>query len=125
MFVSMTSDGTAYGRFRRALRMGNLAQVRAAAAELPQVGLDDALAVVLLMDERDDERYERAAVRWLARLVSERPSVGLADLGLGLTALEALPENRDAAIAVLAQICARHGVRMTTGRLAARPAPGG
>jgi hypothetical protein len=52
----MTSDGTAYGRFRRALRMGNLAQVRAAAAELPQVGLDDALAVVLLMDARDDAR---------------------------------------------------------------------
>ena len=52
-------------------------------------------------------------------------SVGLADLGLGLPALEALPENRDAAIAVLAQICARHGVRMATGRLATRPAPGG
>ena len=121
----MTSDGTAYGRFRRALRMGNLAQVRAAAAELPQVGLDDALAVVLLMDAHDDERYERAAVRWLARLVSERPSVGLADLGLGLTALEALPVNRDAAIAVLSQICARHGVRMTTGRFAARLAPDG
>jgi hypothetical protein len=111
MFVSMTSDGTAYGRFRRALRMGNLAQVRAAAAELPQVGLDDALAVVLLMDEHDDERYERAAVRWLARLVAERPDVGLVDLGLGLTALEALPHNRDAAIWVLADICTRHDVR--------------
>ena len=121
----MTSDGTAYGRFRRALRMGNLAQVRAAAAELPQVGLDDALAVVLLMDAHDDERYERAAVRWLARLISERPSVGLADLGLGLTALEALPENRDAAIAALSAICARHGVRMATGRFATRLAPGG
>jgi hypothetical protein len=107
----MTSDGTAYGRFKRALRMGNLVAVRSAAAELPQVSLDDALAVVLLMDEHDDERYERAAVRWLARLVSERPAIGLADLGLGLTALEALPHNRDAAIAVLGEICARHGVR--------------
>lgn len=110
-YVRMTSDGTPYGRFRRALRMGNLAQVRAAAAELPQVSLDDALAVVLLMDARDDERYERAAVRWLARLVSEHPSIGLAELGLGLTALEALPHNRDAAVSVLAGICARHGVR--------------
>src|ERR1700685_3130036 len=98
----MTIDGTAYGRFRRALRMGNLAQVRAAAAELPQVGLDDALAVVLLIERDDDERYERAAVRWLARLVSERPRVGLADVSLGLTALEALPHNRDAALSVLA-----------------------
>ena len=107
----MTSDGTAYGRFRRALRMGNLAQVRAAAAELPQIGLDDALTVVLLMDEHDDDRYERAAVRWLARLVCERQTVGLADLSLGLTALEALPLNREAAVSVLADICARHGVR--------------
>jgi hypothetical protein len=55
-------------------------------------------------------------VRWLARLVSERPTVGLADLGQGLTALEALPHNRDAAISVLGEICARHGVRL------ARPA---
>src|SRR5579862_2437838 len=109
MFV--TSDGSPYGRFRRALRMGNLAQVRAAAAELPQISLDDALAVVLLMGERDDERYGRAAVRWLARLASERPAVGLADLGLGLTALEALPYNRAAAVSVLADICTRHGVR--------------
>jgi hypothetical protein len=43
--------------------------------------------------------------------VCERPGVGLADLGLGLTALEALPDNRDAALTVLAEICARHGVR--------------
>jgi hypothetical protein len=113
MFVSVTSDGTAYGRFRRALRMGNLSAVRAAAAELPQIGLDDALAVVLLMDERDDERYERAAVRWLARLVCERQSVGLADVGLAFTALEALPHNRDAALTVLGEICARHSVRYT------------
>ena len=109
MFV--TSDGSAYGRFRRALRMGNLPQVRAAAAELPQVSLDDALAVLLLMGERDDERYGRAAVRWLARLVCERPGVGLTDLGLGLVALEALPYNREAAVTVLREICARHGVR--------------
>ena len=99
MFV--TSDGSAYGRFRRALRMGNL----------PQVSLDDALAVLLLMGERDDERYGRAAVRWLARLVCERPGVGLTDLGLGLVALEALPYNREAAVTVLREICARHGVR--------------
>ena len=43
--------------------------------------------------------------------MSERPGVGLADLGLGLTALEALPHNRDAAITVLGEICARHGIR--------------
>src|SRR4051812_24937866 len=40
---SVTSDGSAYTRFRRALDTGNLPLVRAAAAELPHVDLADAL----------------------------------------------------------------------------------
>lgn len=39
----MTSQGSAYARFRRALERGNLLHVRAAAAELPQVPLEDVL----------------------------------------------------------------------------------
>jgi hypothetical protein len=41
--VPMTSDGSAYARFRRALNTGNPTLVIAAARELPQVGLHDAL----------------------------------------------------------------------------------
>jgi hypothetical protein len=107
----MTSDGSAYGRFRRALRMGNLERVRAAAEELRQIGLDDALSVLVLMGTGGDARYERAAVRWLARLLAERPQIALADLTLGLTALEALPENPQGAVHVLGEICERNGVR--------------
>ena len=76
----MTSSGSPYARFRRALATGNLAVVRAAAAELPAVDLADALAICLLMSVRDDERFERAAVRWLARLALERPGIGLGEL---------------------------------------------
>src|SRR4051812_24577790 len=89
----MTSSGSPYSRFRRALASGNLALVRAAAAELPAVDLADALAICLLMGSRDDERYERAAERWLARLALERPGVGLEELRLGLSAFEAPPDN--------------------------------
>ena len=69
----MTSTGSPYARFKRALLTGNLAVVHAAAAELPAVDLADALSICLLMSARDDERYERAAVRWLARVALERP----------------------------------------------------
>ena len=103
----MTSGGSPYSRFKRALLTGNLALVRAAAAELPAVDLADALAICLLMSARDDERYERAAVRWLARLVLERPGIGLSDLRDGLVAFEALPHNPAAARQALAELCER------------------
>jgi hypothetical protein len=38
----------------------------------------------------------------------ERPAAGLEDLRLGLSALEALPYNRDAARLTLSELCARH-----------------
>jgi hypothetical protein len=109
--VRMTSQGSAYGRFRRALRAGNLNQVHAAALELPQVDLVDALAIVLLMSSDDDERYDRAATRWLARFALERPSARLDDLRLGLHALEALPYNGPAARETISRLCEAHGLR--------------
>src|SRR5436305_5304263 len=105
MFVSV--KGSPYVRFKRALATGNLALVRAAAAELPAIDLGDALAICLLMSERDDERFERAAVRWLARVALERPGVGLGELRDGLVAFEALPYNPAAARPLLATLCER------------------
>ena len=58
----MTSHGSPYARFQRALRIGRLSTVRAAAAELPRIDLDDALAICLLIERQDGERYERAVV---------------------------------------------------------------
>jgi hypothetical protein len=93
--------------------------VRAAAAELGhQVNLVDALSIVLLMAHRDDEAFERAATRWLARFVVERPAVGLEDLRLGLVALQALPSNTVAAKQQLAELCERHRLDGVVGLLA-------
>ena len=119
MFVS--SSGSPYRRFRAALRSGNLTMVRAAAAELPGVGLLDALEICLLMSRSDDERYDRAATRWLARFACEVPSVRLDDLRLALHALEALPYNPVAARATLAEVCAGHGMADATNVLVAAP----
>jgi hypothetical protein len=83
--------GSSYGRFQRALGSGNLAAVRMAALELPYVDLDDALAICLLMRREGDGSFERAAVRWLARLSLERPEITLAELRDAAAALIDLP----------------------------------
>jgi len=106
----MSIKGSPYERFRRALASGNLHLVHAAALELPKVQLADALAICLLMGRQGDDRYERAAVRWLARLSLETPAVGLADLRRGLVAFDALPLNPEAARAELAELCRRLGL---------------
>jgi hypothetical protein len=92
MFV--TSQGHPHARFRRAVETGNPRIAEAAARELSQIGLRDALDLVLL--HRDDpERYERAAARWIARLVSERPRVRLYEVELAAGAFrEAVHSQR-------------------------------
>jgi hypothetical protein len=106
----MTSHGSPYARFQRALRVGRLNTVRAAALELPRIDLHDALAICLLIERQDGERYDRAVVRWLARLSLEVPTVGIEDLREALVAFEALPHNPVAARGALAALCARHGL---------------
>jgi hypothetical protein len=121
----MTSQGSAYGRFRKALNRGNLSLVHAAALELPHVDLVDALRIVLLMRGVDDERYDRAATRWLGRFVLERPSARLEDLQLALHALEALPYNDQAARQTLGQLCEAHGLHRVVEALSASQSPAG
>jgi hypothetical protein len=94
---------------RSALARGDLAGVRAAAADLPSVDLTDALRICILMAQQGDRRYERAAVRWLARLCLERRPT-LDDLRAGLIALEALPLNPVGARHELVGLCGRLGV---------------
>ncbi len=88
-FVSI--KGGPYQRFRRALEIGRLPLVLAAAAELPRLELDDALEVLLLIADQDERRFPRAATRWLGRLALERPELSLPELRLALAACELLP----------------------------------
>lgn len=114
----MSIKGRPYTWLLAAIRREDLAGARAAAAELGhQVNLVDALSIVLVMADHRDRRYERAAAKWLARLAYERPAVGLEDLRLGLTALEALPHNPAAAKHQLADLCRRHRLDNVIGLL--------
>jgi hypothetical protein len=107
---SMTSDGSEYARFRRALQTGNQALVLAAARELPQVALEDALRICLLLRDGNRERYERAAVRWLGRFALEGRSVTVEAVRLAAEALDALPERAGEAMEQLQAVCRAHGI---------------
>jgi hypothetical protein len=87
--LSMTSQGSAHGRFTRAIHRRQLFAAETAARELEGLSLTDALDLTLLIREADRRRYERAAVRWLARFIQERGPT-LMDLALAATALSQL-----------------------------------
>ena len=84
----MSIKGRPYTNFQRALKTGDLLLIRAAAAELPTVNLQDALDVCLIVAEEEPELFERAALRWLARYCLERR-----DANLCLVLLEGEPER--------------------------------
>ena len=108
----MGDAGSPYARFRRALATGNLHLVDAAARELGRLTLPDALELCLLMAVERDRRFRRAAARWVARAILERPGLTLDDLlSLG-RALAAVGETDGAAGArsALADLCARAGI---------------
>jgi hypothetical protein len=110
MFASGDA-GSPYARFRRSLETGNPHLVLAAARELPQVALDDALRVCLVLRDGDPDRYERAAVRWLGRFALESRGVSIAELRLAADALGALPDQPSQAMEQLQALCLARGVR--------------
>lgn len=88
--VFVTSQGTAHGRFQRALDRGNLEQAEHAARELGWLSLVDALALVVAYARTGSPKFEPAAVRWLARLALEGREMRLGDLQLAAAALTCL-----------------------------------
>ena len=69
----VTSQGSASARFQRAIQGRHLFQAEIAAFEMTTLSLEDALALVVLYAETEDEKFERAGIRWLGRLLLERP----------------------------------------------------
>jgi hypothetical protein len=91
-FVSI--KGSPHARFRRSLETGRLSVVLLAAAELQHLELDDALEVLVLMAREGHPRFDRAAARWVGRLLAERP-LGLADARFALILVERLPAGHE------------------------------
>lgn len=107
----MTSQGTAQGRFQRAIQRRHLLAAEIAVREMDHVSLANALALTLLIGDQAPERYERAAARWHALFVFEAKGIGLAESQLALAALAAIVgSSAKTAAATLAQLARTFGV---------------
>jgi hypothetical protein len=110
----MTSAGHVVAHLHRAIASGNLLAARALAAEPPRpLTLDEALAVLVLIAEREPATFPRAAARFAGRLALERP-VSVAELEHAAATLVDLPAP--SAYAELGAICERHDIRRPPAR---------
>lgn len=91
----MGNAGSDYALFRRALLTRSMTQIDAAARALPRIGLEDALRILVVMAEKRDPRYERAAARWAARADLEL-GLGVDESRRVLALVELLPEAPEA-----------------------------
>jgi hypothetical protein len=82
--------------------------IRATAADVGHVGLEDGLAICLAFLDLEPDTFPRAASRWAARLTLERKLTAV-ESQLALAALVALdgPAARAGAEALI-ELCARH-----------------
>jgi hypothetical protein len=91
----------------------------AAAKELSQLSLDDALELTVLIARKDRGRYQRVAARWLQRLLEEDPALTIEEAGLAASCLLALPGvGRQEAADTLRAIAERATVRRRAGGVA-------
>jgi hypothetical protein len=79
----MTAQGHPRAIFKRAIERGNLVVAEASVREMGKLTLEEALRLLFLYAEKDPVRYERAALRWLVRYLTEaKPTLLRAQLAL-------------------------------------------
>jgi hypothetical protein len=83
-----------------------MAIIRSAARELPHVALGDALAVCVVIQKAEPDRFERAALRWLARFCVERPEATLTEVQAAAWAFENITDE-PGALETLQRLCSR------------------
>jgi hypothetical protein len=94
----VTSDGSPYTRFRRAIDREQLLPALDASRDLRHMSLEDALDLCRLLALADDPLYPRAAGRWLARFASEARAP-LSQVQLAAAALGELFEDPSSPLA--------------------------
>jgi hypothetical protein len=107
----MTSQGSAYGRFARAVKNRNLLNAEIAAREMGELSLADALAFCLLLADVDPLRFDRAIARSHARFVLEAPGITADEAALALSAAQALAgvKSREIAAETLRRLATQYG----------------
>jgi len=93
---SLTSQGSASTRFRRAVERRSVVLAELAAREMGRLPLKEAVALVELYAATGDRKFPRAAARLLGRIAHEHP-VRLGDLQVIAALLADLPDRPDRA----------------------------
>jgi hypothetical protein len=91
----VTPEQSPYARFRRSLETRRLADVLPVAAEMPWINLGDSLEILTLMAHEGDPRFDRAAARWIGRLLTETPPMTLTEARWVIAMVEQLPRCRE------------------------------
>ena len=103
----MTSQGSAHGRFTRAINTRNLLGAEMAMREMGAVNLLEALDYLVLLVELRPERAPAAAIRWHGRLELESASLTLVESQLALAALADLCAGGRDSVSVLQRLLRR------------------
>jgi hypothetical protein len=104
----MTAQGHPRAIFSRAIEKGNLVIAEATAREITNLTLEEALRLLFLYAEKEPIKYERAALRWLARYVTDGKAVTLLKAQLAASALAELRAGeREAAAKLLIELARR------------------
>ncbi len=99
----MTAQGSPRTRFNRAIEGQWVFHAELAAREMGKLSLSEALGLVLLYAEVEPAKFERAAVRWLARYLAEG-SPTLLQAQIWARALTQLPTGSEAAREILEEL---------------------
>ena len=106
MFV--TAPGHPHAIFKRAIERGNYLVAITTAREVGRLSLGEALELLNLIALHEPRLYDRAARRWLVRLLEERQDLTVVDVHLAAGALAALTTaSRDSALVVLRAAASR------------------
>jgi hypothetical protein len=99
LFVSL--QGSAHGRFTRAVQTKNVWAAETALREMGTPSLIDALDYLALLADTKPEKLEAAAVRWHGRLELEASAMTLSEAQLALAALASLAAGEREALPLL------------------------
>jgi hypothetical protein len=100
----VTSQGSAHGRFARAIKSRNLFAAEITLREMGTPSLLDALEYIILLAELQPDKAKVAALRWHGRLELEARALTLTESQFALAALTALCAGDRDAIGVLRRL---------------------
>jgi hypothetical protein len=103
----MTSQGSAHGRFTRAIKTKNLFAAETALREMRTPSLLLTLDYVVLLSELKPAKAQLAALRWHGRLELEARSMTLEESRLALNALEMLCAGDREVVPILQRLSRR------------------